>query len=80
MVISISLEDIEDVFSEQKGVFANIFGYGELQIETAGESVDIIFGLCPNPHRVTDIILGAKDNYARKIKNKPQPDNEIRKI
>ena len=76
MVISVNLEDIEDVFSEQKGVFANVFGFGELIIETAGESVDINFGFCPNPHRVTDIILGAKDNYMRNIKNKATAEKD----
>lgn len=62
-ISQISLANIEDVTSEQKGVFATYLGYGVLNIETAGEQANFQFGFCPNPHRVAKIILDAKDDF-----------------
>jgi multidrug transporter EmrE-like cation transporter len=60
-VMRFSLADIEDVTSDKKGIFANAFNYGILTIETAGELVNPTFNYCPNPNRVSEIILQAKD-------------------
>lgn len=57
-----SLADIEDVTSGQKGVFAIMFNYGTLTIETAGQLPNPTFNNCPNPNKVAEIILQAKDD------------------
>jgi len=62
-VSRLSLANVEDVSSEQKGVFASMFNYGTLVIETAGEQANFIFNFCPNPHRVAKIILESKDDF-----------------
>jgi hypothetical protein len=62
-VSQLSLANVEDVTSQQKGILANIFGYGILNIETAGEQTNFNFNYCPNPHRVAKIILHAKDDF-----------------
>jgi membrane protein YdbS with pleckstrin-like domain len=59
-VMRYDLVDIEDVTSEQKGLFATTFNFGTLTIETAGETVNPTFSFCPNPNRVCKIILDAK--------------------
>jgi hypothetical protein len=64
-VSHISLANVEDVTSEQRGVFANMFNFGTLKIETAGEQANFIFQLCPHPNRVARIILDAKDDFIR---------------
>lgn len=65
-VSQISLANVEDVTSEQKGVFSNTFNFGVLVIETAGEQANFNFNFCPNPHRVAKIILDAKDDFLSK--------------
>lgn len=65
-ISQLSLANIEDVTSEQKGIFASVFGFGALNIETAGEQANFHFSLCPNPHRVAQIILDAKDDFLHK--------------
>lgn len=65
-ISQLSLANVEDVTSEQKGAFANMYNYGTLVIETAGEQANFNFNFCPNPHRVAKIILDAKDNFLSK--------------
>ena len=62
-VSQISLANVEDVTSEQKGFFASFLNFGTLKIETAGEQANFNFSFCPNPNRVAHIILEAKDNF-----------------
>lgn len=62
-ISQISLANVEDVTSEQKGIFPGMFNFGVLQIETAGEQHNFSFPFCPNPHRVAKIILDAKQHF-----------------
>jgi membrane protein YdbS with pleckstrin-like domain len=62
-VSQISLANVEDVTSEQKGALAQIFGFGTLKIETAGEQINFVFNYAPQPTRIAKIILGAKDDF-----------------
>lgn len=62
-VSQLSLANVEDVTSEQKGIFATMFDYGTLKIETAGEQANFTFNYCPNPHRMAKIILDSKDDF-----------------
>lgn len=59
----LSLANIEDVTSNQRGILANMFNFGTIKVETAGEQANFIFVLCPDPHRVARIILDSKDNF-----------------
>lgn len=65
-VSQISLANVEDVSSEQRGILANIFNFGGLKIETAGEQANFSFPFCTNPHRVAHIIIGAKDDFLQR--------------
>jgi len=62
-VSQLSLANIEDVTSEQRGIFASLLNFGTLVIETAGDQENFNFSFCPNPHRVAKIILDAKDDF-----------------
>lgn len=59
----LSLANIEDVTSDQRGILANMFNFGTIKVETAGEQANFIFILCPDPHRVARVILDSKDNF-----------------
>ncbi len=62
-VSELSMANIEDVSSFQKGVFATIFNYGKMVIETAGEQNNFIFTYCPRPNYNCKILLDARQKF-----------------
>lgn len=62
-ISQISLANVEDVSSQQKGFFANMFNFGVIKIETAGEQASFIFSFCPDANKVAKTILDAKDEF-----------------
>ena len=60
-VSQLNMVNVEDVTSKQKGLFASMFGFGELIIETAGEQSNFHFTFCPNPGYYAKIILNARE-------------------
>lgn len=65
-VSELSMANVEDVTAEQRGLFAHIFGYGELRVETAGEQNNFRFIYCPDPDKYGKMILDARQQYTRK--------------
>lgn len=62
-ISQISLANVEDVTSVQTGVLAQIFGFGTVKVETAGEQANFVFNYAPQPARIAKIILNAKDDF-----------------
>ena len=62
-ISQISLANIEDVTSVQRGILAQIFGFGTVKVETAGEQANFMFNYAPQPARIAKIILTAKDEF-----------------
>ena len=60
-VSQLNLVNVEDVTSEKKGVFATMFGFGALKIETAGEQENFNFKYCPRPGYYAKVILEARE-------------------
>lgn len=60
----LSLGHIEDVTTLQSGPLPNIFGYGTLKVETAGEHEKFHFTYCPNPQYYAQKILAAREAFA----------------
>ncbi len=65
----LSMANIEDVTAEQNGLLAELFGFGVLKVETAGERSNFYFIYCPSPNKYARIILHARELY---IENEPQ--------
>lgn len=53
-VVEISLEDIEVISHKVVGVLGSLFHYGEVFIETASETKNIVFDKVPRPDMVAD--------------------------
>lgn len=66
-VSRLSMSNVEDVNEEQRGVLANIFNFGTLTVQTAGTEDNFIFSLCPNPAKLADRIIEARQAYAKSI-------------
>ncbi|MBP9812949.1 PH domain-containing protein [Candidatus Nomurabacteria bacterium] len=62
-ISQISLANVEDVTSHQKGFFANAFNFGVIKIETAGEQANFNFTYCPDCNKMSKVILDAKDEF-----------------
>jgi len=56
-----SLDDLEEVSSEQDGFLTHIFNYGKLKAETAGDRTKFVFMYCPNPNYYAKQILSARE-------------------
>lgn len=65
-VSELSMHNVEDVTSEQKGVMQTFFNYGTLTIETAGEQNNFIFVYCPNPNAYAKALLDARQQFFAK--------------
>jgi len=61
----LSMSDVEDVTSEQKGILQTIFNYGTLNVETAGELKNFVFPYAPNPSHYANIIVDARHKFAK---------------
>jgi uncharacterized membrane protein YdbT with pleckstrin-like domain len=65
-VSQLVLGDVQDITVEQKGLFARIFNFGTLIIETAGEQNNYVFTYAPGPYECSKIISAAHEqNIAR---------------
>lgn len=68
-VNQLNIGNVEDVTISQRGVFAYLFDYGSLQIETAGELPSKQFTYVPKPHEKSQIIIDAHESYVEKYGN-----------
>jgi hypothetical protein len=58
------MANIENVSSDQMGLFAHLFGFGSLEIETAGEQPNkFFFRYCPTPDKYAHILLEARERF-----------------
>ncbi|MBA2279095.1 PH domain-containing protein [Candidatus Saccharibacteria bacterium] len=60
-ISQLSIGDIQDVTVTQKGIFAHLFKYGTLVVETAGEQQNYTFSFVPDPYQVSTLIVGAHE-------------------
>lgn len=56
-VSQLTLNNIEDVTAEKKGIWAMIFNFGQIRVETAGEQNNFHFKYCPLPDHYGQLIL-----------------------
>lgn len=68
-ISQLSLGDLQDVTVDQRGLFARIFSYGTLVIETAGEQNNYNFSYAENPHECSSKLFGARENSIKKYGN-----------
>jgi hypothetical protein len=69
----LGLAKIEDVTAETTGIFATIFGFGNVYVQTAGRVERFVFKNVPHPDKVEKLIL---DLYQKHIEQAPKPITE----
>ena len=60
-ISQLSIGDVQDVTVTQKGILANMFNYGTLVVETAGEQQNYTFTFIPDPYRHSKAIVGTHE-------------------
>lgn len=68
-VSQLNISDVQDVTVTQSGIFAHIFNYGTLVIETAGEQQNYTFSFAPNPHECSKQIISARESNVKSFGN-----------
>lgn len=68
-ISQLSIGDIQDVTVQQKGIFARLFNYGTLVIETAGEQNNYVFSYTPKPYETGKAIVGAHEENLKAYGN-----------
>lgn len=74
----LSLGNLEDVTVEQDGIFPQLFKYGVLRVETAGERSKFVFPFCPNPNYYAKKVLAAREAFEqRRHANEQNPQQAL---
>lgn len=60
-ISQLSIADVQDVTVKQQGIFAHIFKYGTLVIETAGEQENYTFTFTPDPYETSKVLVGSHE-------------------
>lgn len=76
-VSELSMANLEDVGSEQNGLLAELFGFGTLKAETAGERSNFYFRYCPTPEKYSKIILDARERFIDEDPTAAKRANEL---
>lgn len=69
-ISELNVRQIQDVNAEVNGIFATIFHFGDVFIQTAGERENFIFRSVPHPYRTTKKILELHEAYLRRKSSK----------
>lgn len=65
----LKFERIQDVTVEVKGFLPTILNYGDVFIQTAGETERFIFRQIPNPYKIKDLIMSLQKTQEKEEAN-----------
>lgn len=68
-ISQLSIGDVQDVSVQQKGIFARMFNYGTLIVETAGEQNNYVFTFTPKPYETAKAIVGSHEENLKQYGN-----------
>ena len=60
-ISQLSIGDVQDVTVRQHGIFAHMFNYGTVVIETAGEQSNLNFTFAPDPYECAKAIVNSHE-------------------
>lgn len=70
-VSQLSLNNIEDITADKEGIWAMMFNFGQVRIETAGEQNNFHFSYCPNPNYYGQLLLDTRARCAGRGNSPP---------
>lgn len=69
-ISELHLEQMQDVTAEVHGLLENVFDYGDVYVQTAGETQRFMFHKIPNPTKVTKLLIDLYEQLPEQQKNK----------
>jgi uncharacterized membrane protein YdbT with pleckstrin-like domain len=63
-VSELTLDRIQDVTNDQKGLIHTIFNLGFVKIQTAGEAPNFELQFVPDPYKICQTIMETEENYS----------------
>ena len=60
-IVEVRMENVEDVKTEVLGLIASLLDIGNVYIQTAAESREVIIKNIPNPHKLREVIAQYRD-------------------
>lgn len=75
-----SLEHVQEVYYEIKGILATLFNYGHVKVLTGGPSGDLIFENVADPKQVQRIILAEAGRFREEYAAAPASAEDLLKI
>jgi len=75
-IAELDLFRVQDVTSEQHGLFATMFDFGNVFIQTAGKQERFIFHNVPEPHKIREAVIRLADED-RKYHNADIKDETV---
>ena len=79
-VSELNIINVQDVTSELKGVFATVFGFGDVFVQTAGVQQRFVFEAVPHPEEIKKLLLDLYEKEAsrpRPVTHQPEPAKSI---
>lgn len=76
-VSQLSMENLEDITVDQRGIIQSMFNFGTLKAETAGERAKFVFPFCPNPNAYARKILEVHETFLHQSRHQPQQVNPV---
>ncbi len=64
-VSELELEHVQDITVEVLGIIPTFLNYGDLYVQTAGETERFIFKHVPNPYAIKDLIMNLQKTYEK---------------
>ena len=65
-VSELELERVQDITVEVLGIIPTFLNYGDLYVQTAGETERFIFKHVPNPYAIKDLVMNMEKTYEKK--------------
>lgn len=60
-ISQLSIGDVQDVTTTQKGILAQLFNFGTLTVETSGEQANYVFTFTPKPYEASRAIVNSHE-------------------
>lgn len=69
-ISELNLRQIQDVNAKVNGLFSTLLHFGDVHIQTAGETPNFVFQSIPHPYEISKKILDLHEAYLQKIEKR----------
>jgi uncharacterized membrane protein YdbT with pleckstrin-like domain len=71
-VSELNIHNVQDVTSESHGIFATLFGFGDVYVQTAGAQQRFVFETIGHPEEIKKLLLDLYEAASHSHGNQPE--------